>query len=260
MDHGIRLNRPGTMIYVCIPAHNESATIGVLLWKTRKVLGEFGRDYRIVVYDDASTDDTQEVLGRYRRALPLTILQSEQRIGYGRSVEALLSHVIDVAPYPKRDSAVVLQGDFTENPEDVVGLVKVLEGGADIVAGQVEANAPPYPSSMKWARRVASTFLRGVVARAPVSDPMAGLRAYRVIVLKKAFRDMEDRVIPTEGWAANVELLGVLAPHARRIAEAPLRLRYDLQARPSRFRPVKTLLSLARLGGSVWSPQRSGAT
>jgi len=250
------------MIYVCIPAHSEAATIGVLLWKIRKVLGEFGRDYRIVVHDDASTDDTRAVLERYRRALPLTILRSDDQHGYGRSVEALLRHVIDASPYPKRDCAVVLQGDFTENPEDVVGLVKVLEGGADIVAGQVEPNTLPYPSGMKWARIVASTFLRRVVARAPVSDPLAGLRAYRVIVLKKAFRDMDeqDRVIRAEGWAANVELLGVLAPHARRIAEAPLSLRYDLQARPSRFRPVKTLLSLARLGGSVWSPRGSEAT
>ncbi|NIQ52029.1 MAG: glycosyltransferase, partial [Gemmatimonadetes bacterium] len=54
------------MIYVCIPTHNEASTIGVLLWKTRNVLGEFGRDYRLVVHDDASTDETAEVLQRYR--------------------------------------------------------------------------------------------------------------------------------------------------------------------------------------------------
>ena len=74
------------MIYVCIPAHNEATTIGVLLWKVRKVLGEFRRDYRIVVHDDASSDDTAEVLQRYRRSLPLTILRSDTRIGYGKSV------------------------------------------------------------------------------------------------------------------------------------------------------------------------------
>jgi hypothetical protein len=87
-----------------------------------------------------------------------------------------------------------------------------------------------------------------------VSDPLSGLRAYRVIVLKKALRDRrtDDPLLLTDGWAANVELLGKLAPHARRIAEAPLDLRYDLQVRPSRFKPGKTLLSLARLRG-LWS-------
>ncbi|NJD19369.1 MAG: glycosyltransferase, partial [Gemmatimonadetes bacterium] len=119
------------MIYICIPAHDEAATVGVLMWKLRRVLGEFGRDYRIVVHDDASSDGTDQVLARYRRSLPLTILRSGTRIGYGASVDRLLRHVVDEAPYPKRDCAVVLQADFTERPEDVVTLVKTLEGGAD---------------------------------------------------------------------------------------------------------------------------------
>lgn len=243
------------MIYICIPAHDEATTIGVLLWKTRKVLGEFGRDYRVVVHDDASTDGTLDVLERYRRALPLTVLRTETRLGYGRSVEILLRHVADESTYPKRDAVVVLQGDFTESPQDVVTLVKVLEGGADIVAGCVAANGAAGPRGVKVARWVAGLVLRSVVRRAPVSDPLSGMRAYRVIVLKKVLREQpaERPLIRTDGWAANVELLGLLAPHARRIAETPLALRYDLQARPSRFRPVKTLMSLARLPGSVWS-------
>lgn len=243
------------MIYVCIPAHNEARTIGVLLWKTRNVLGEFGRDYRVVVHDDASDDETADVLQRYRRSLPLTILRSEDRIGYGRSVEVLLRHVLAEAAYPKRDCAVVMQGDFTESPTDVVSLVKVLEGGADIVAGAVSPDGPSHAKAMRLARWASRTFLRGVVHGAPVSDPLAGQRAYRVIVLKKAFGDRaaDDRLIQSEGWAANVELLGRLAPHARRIGEAPLELRCDLRQRPSRFQPVKTFMSLARLPRSLWS-------
>lgn len=244
------------MIYVCIPAHNEAATVGVLAWKVRKALGEFGRDYRIVVLDDASTDDTAEVLARYRRKLPLTVLRSEERIGYGRAVERLLRHVVDVADYPKRDCAVVLQGDFTENPDDVVSLVKVFEGGADIVAGCIDTTSARPPRAMRVVRSVARLALRRVYGRAPVSDPLTGLRAYRVIVLKKAFRDRPEDMplLASDGWASNLELLVALAPHARRIGEAPLTLRYGLRTRPSRFRPVQTLLSLFRLRGiSTWS-------
>ena len=242
------------MIYICIPAHDEAATVGVLMWKLRRVLGEFGRDYRIVVHDDASTDGTGEVLARYRRSLPLTILSSRERLGYAGSVDRLLRHVVAEAPYPKRDCAVVLQGDFTERPEDVVTLVKILEGGADIVAGSPPPHAPALPRTMRLARTVARWILRGSLKEAPVSDPLSGLRAYRVIVLKKALRDIpEDRpVVRTDGWAANLELLRLLAPHARRVAEAPLQMRYDLQVRRSRFHPVRTLLSLTRLRGGVW--------
>lgn len=242
------------LIYVCIPAHNEAATIGVLLWKVRKVIGEFGRDYKIVVLDDASTDDSAEVLARYRRMLPLTVLHSEEPLGYAGSVERLLRHVVDEAPYPKRDCAVVLQGDFTENPEDVVGLVKVLEGGADIVAGALGSEVDGMSRSVRWVRRAARIAVGGALGRAPVSDPLSGLRAYRVIVLKKALRELSDAqpLLRTDGWAANLELLGLLAPHARRIEEAPLTPRYHLRIRASRFRPVQTLLSLARLRGTSW--------
>ena len=243
------------VIYVCVPAHNESDTIGVLLWKVGKVLGEFDRDYRIVVHDDASTDDTNEVLSRYRRALPLTVLKSDEQLGYSGSVEQLLRWVVKEAPYPKRDCAVVLQGDFTENPEDIIGLVKVLEGGADIVAGAVDPGANDLPRGPRLVRRFARTFLRGVFGKSPVSDPLVGLRAYRVIVLRKALRDLPTttRFVETDGWASNVEWLGKLAPHARRIAEAPLALRYDLQTRESRFQAFGTFMALARLRGArLW--------
>lgn len=243
------------LIYVCIPAHNEAATVGVLLWKVRRVLGEFGRPYKVLVLDDASTDDTSEVLTRYRRSLPLTIIRSDERLGYARSVERLLREAADTAPYPKRDCAVVLQGDFTERPEDVVGLVKVLEGGADIVAGVLSSPLEPLPRPLRIARRFARLALGRTWKQAPVSDPVSGMRAYRIIVLKKAFRDLPEgqSVVAGEGWAANVELLRFLTPHARRVAEAPLELRYDLQVRPSRFQWWQTLVSLARLRrGGPW--------
>ncbi len=159
------------MIYVCIPTHNEATTLGVLLWKTRKVLDEFDRPFVLVVHDDASTDDTPEVLERYKRALPadgapLGGAESDT----GAPSRRLLRHVQDVAPYPKRDCAVVMQADFTEDPQDVVSLVKILEGGADIVAGSAAESEQPQPSGVKLARRLARRALppsRGSARRSP---------------------------------------------------------------------------------------------
>jgi glycosyltransferase involved in cell wall biosynthesis len=262
---GVRLStlRPlRIVIYVCVPAHNESRTIGVLLWKVRKVLGEFDRPYRVVVHEDGSTDDTAEVLARYSRSLPLTVLRSDEQLGYAASVDRLLRYVVNDAPYPKRDCAVVLQGDFTEDPQDLVGLVKVLEGGADIVAGCATDSSGPVPRSVRLIGRLSRLALGKVLDDSPVSDPLNGFRAYRVIVLKKAFRDRPESepLVSSEGWAANLELLGALAPHARRIGEAPLDRRYEFRARPSRLRAWRTLRALARLrGGSWWSELDAGA-
>jgi len=249
------------VIYITIPAHNEESTIGVLLWKIRNVMGEFGRDYEILVLDDASTDGTSEVLRRYRRSLPLRVFSSEARLGYSGALERLIREAIDRAPYPKRDAIVTIQGDFTEHPENLVSLVKTLEGGADVVAGSLNEVEGGAPWPFRVARWVAPRLLKKSLEACPVSDPFSGFRIYRVIVLKKALRDLgEAPLIRMRGWAGNVELLDLAVHHARRVEEISLGLRYDIRTRRSRFRTIPTLRELNRIRGKVdWTPEKEVA-
>jgi glycosyltransferase involved in cell wall biosynthesis len=241
------------VIYICIPAKDEEQTLGVLLWKIRKVMREFDRDYRVLVLDDASADGTPAVLQRYAKVLPLTRLRTDEPLGYARSLERLIKEAVAQSDYPKRDAVVTLQGDFTEDPADVVSLVKALEGGADIVAGAVKDEHKALPSPIRWGRRLAPWVLGRTHRAAPTSDPLTGFRAYRVIVLKKMLREAGDRpLLSSDGWAANVELLGLAAPHARRIEESPLELRYHLHARDSRFKVFRALRELAKVRGIEW--------
>lgn len=239
------------MIYVCIPAHNEERTIGVLLWKIRRVMREFGRDYVVRVHDDASTDGTAEVLGRYAQILPISVERSETRLGYAGGLESLIRGAARESAYPKRDVVVTLQGDFTEGPEHIIPLAKAIEGGADLVAGEATSIGEP-PRSVRFSSWAAPILLGKTLRSAPVPDPLCGMRAYRVIVLRKALRDRERPLIRKQGWAANVELLRELAPHARRLSHVPVEVRYDLRQRSSRHRPWGTLRSLAGLRSVEW--------
>jgi dolichol-phosphate mannosyltransferase len=242
------------VIYICIPARDEERTIGVLLWKIRKVMRDFGRDYRIIALDDASSDGTSQALQRYTKVVPLTRLRSDEPLGYARALDRLLREAVAQSAYPKRDTVVTLQGDLTEDPADILPLVKALEGGADIVAGAVRDEEKRLPSDVRWVRRLAPWVVGRAYRSAPTSDPLTGFRAYRVIVLKKMLRVAGDGpLLKSDGWAANVELLGLAAPHARRIEEAPLELRYHLHTRPSRIRPLRVLKDLLSVRGTVWS-------
>jgi glycosyltransferase involved in cell wall biosynthesis len=244
------------VIYICIPVHNEEATIGVLLWKTRKVMAEFGRDYRVLVLDDASTDGTAEVVQRYTTVIPISFFRSGERLGYPKALDRLLRKAVAEAPYPKRDAVVTLQGDFSDDPADIVSLVKALEGGADVVAGVPAGMDGTEPRTLRLARWTAGWLLRGTLRDSPVSDPFSGLRAYRVVCLKKTLREMDETpLLDQPGWAGNLQLLGAVAPHARRFAEASTESRPVPRARESRFRAIAAIQDLMKVRGSVdWRP------
>ena len=61
------------MLYICLPSHNEAATVGVLLWRIRKVFQDYSREYEVLVYDDASTDATRDTLEPYAKVMPLFV-------------------------------------------------------------------------------------------------------------------------------------------------------------------------------------------
>jgi glycosyltransferase involved in cell wall biosynthesis len=248
------------LIYIAIPAHNEEKAVGVLLWKLRKVMAGFGRDYRVLVLDDASTDGSASVVERYAGYVPLTLIRSPQRLGHGPALERLLRTAVELAPYPKRDVVVTLQGDFTEDPDDLVSLVKAIEGGADLVAGSLDPTRERPPGPVRLARRLARWVLGRGARRAPVADPLSGFRAYRVVVLKKALRELAEGepLLSGDGWSANVELLHRTAIHARRIEEVPYRVRYAHRTRASRFRVFQALQGLLPLRRTGWALREEG--
>ena len=238
------------MVYICIPCRDEDRTIGVLLWKIRAVMAELGRDYEVIVFDDASQDGTSALLKKYRRVLPLTVLSSRRPVGYGPAVEALLRDAAGRVRYPKRDAIVTMQADFTDDPEHLAPLLKTFEGGVDIVAGEggAEAADRPPPRTVRLARWLGRIALGRPKAGSPGGSRLRGFRAYRAVVLRKALGVAGDRpLVSTGGWAANAELLQTLAPFARRTALVRIEPRYDIRWRRSRVRVLTTVREILRL-------------
>lgn len=236
------------MIYICIPAYDEAATVGVVLWKIRQVMEDFPRDYEMLVLDDASTDGTQEVLAPYARVLPLTIFRNESRAGYAASLERLIREAVGRASHPRRDVVVTLQADFTEAPEDIPALVKRIEGGADVVEAAITEHHVAVPRLVRWSRRSLPWLFRSSALPEGLKDPLSGFRAYRVAVLKRALAERNgDPLLSAAGWAANVELLMAVAPHARRTEATEVAYRFDRRRRPTRFKPWLTAVDVWNL-------------
>jgi len=226
------------MIYVCIPVHDEARTVGLVLWKVRQVFTEFPREYQILACDDASTDDSAEVLARYARVLPLTVVTHAARRGYAASLEELLRLALRRTDRPRRDSAITIHADFRHTPETMEDMARRLESGADLVVGEVTRETGDDPRALRWARRWAPRLLR----QAGVRDTTSGFLALRLVVLRQALRQAGDgALLATDGWCANAELVARIAPHARRVESVATTARYDLRQRPSRVRAVALL-------------------
>jgi hypothetical protein len=226
------------LIYICIPTHNEQQTVGVVLWKLRQVLTEFPRDYQLLVADDASTDKTLDVLEPYTRVLPLTVIRSEKRQGWAASTEMLLREAVRRSEYPKRDVVITLQADFSEEPEDVVALIKRMEAGADVVVG-VKVSTSKEPRVRRLARTLSRFFARRHSWPEGVATPFDGYRAYRLYAVKHAMEDRQgQRLIRYEGWAGQAELLRAVLPHARRVEALEVEDRTDRLQRPRREKPL----------------------
>lgn len=238
------------MIYICIPSFNEGTTIGVLLWRIRRVFQNYSREYEILVYDDGSTDETGEVLAPYADIAPLTVLRGESRKGYAHALDTLAREASRRTKYPRRDAMVVMQGDFTDQPELLPDLVKRFEGGVDVVIG--ERSAKGQPAAVRKLRGLSQWAMRLSAGSTGLVDPFASYRLYRISLIRELLKnDAAKPLAKTDGWAANLELLLATLPLARRAERVEVASRYDLRVRDSRIRPFADAMALYRFGRTV---------
>lgn len=245
------------MLYICIPAYNEAPTIGVLLWRLRRVLQEASREYEVIVFNDGSTDSTEETLKPYQDVLPLTILGGAEHIGYAGAVDALLRAVAERTRYPRRDAVITLQADFTDQPEIIPELIKRFEGGADLVVveGRPPADAPIPVRRLRKVAAWAAKFARADAASG-VTDPFGAMRLYRISLLRDLLKRSGTKPVVTgSGWVANLELLRRAAPFARRIETIASDQRFDVRTRESRVRVWPDGLALFRARIARGGPQ-----
>ncbi len=206
------------MIYVCVTARNNARTVGLLLWKIRQVFGQMNRECQLLVADDGSSDETPDVLQRYQRALPLTVL-TRTRPGPGGCYAALLEEAVRRSDRPRRDAAVLIPGDFSVSPDGLTDLLRRLESGADLAIGEAPL---PRPWARRLVRRLTPWLLRPGIRVPGVADFLSGCLAVRLVAARAVLRERTEALLDADGTAGRAELVARLAGAARQMAAVPL--------------------------------------
>jgi dolichol-phosphate mannosyltransferase len=234
-------------IFVGLPAFNEEIAIERLLLKLQSVAALLPRSLRIVVYNDGSTDRTAEIATAWMDRLPITVIGEATNRGLGAGVRSLIRYVLQNAS--ETDVLVIMDCDDTHDPDQIRTMIAALDQGCDvIIASRYRAGATVR--GVPLLRRItavgAMVLMKSMHPIPGALDYTCGYRAYRVALLQKAWSRFGENLIENRGFSCMAELLVKLSTLHPKVAEVPLRLRYDLKPTCSKMHVGDNVLQLLK--------------
>jgi dolichol-phosphate mannosyltransferase len=230
------------MLYLVLPAYNEERDIAALLTRVQEFMPELKLEYKVLVVNDGSTDNTLAVANSFAATIPLEVLDHGTNKGLGQAILTGLRRANELAT--DEDVIVSMDADNTHNPQLMEAMVKCLDSGKDIViASRYEAGGKEI--GLSYSRHVFSrgaSLLLGFFFPIPgAKDYTCGYRAFRGEMLHRAFAAYRDRLIEERGFTCMAEILIKMGKLSARVGEVPLVLRYDLKSGKSKMKVFRTI-------------------
>jgi dolichol-phosphate mannosyltransferase len=162
-------------VAVVIPAHNEAEVIAPTVGAVAAALDAAGRDYEIVVVDDASTDGTAQVVEKLAAQNPrIRVYRSHYTNGFGFAVRSGLE-VFD------GDAVAIVMGDGSDDPNDLVRYFELIDEGYDCAFGSrflPGSKVRSYPAIKLVINRIVNFGIR-LLFRHGYNDTTNAFKAYR---------------------------------------------------------------------------------
>jgi len=188
-----------------IPAFNEEESIINIVQETRKHVD------RVIVVDDSSRDNTQE-LARRSGAI---VLQHSKNRGVGAAMITGIEYIKKLKP----DIVVTLDADGQHKPEDIPRITHPIKvGRADCVLGSrfLQGRLRNISLTKHLGNRF-FTFITSILAGLKLTDTQTGLRALN----RKALLALDLR----SEFTYTQEMILILCHKGYRVVEVPIRVR-----------------------------------
>ena len=165
---------------VVMPAQNEEGSVGRTVAGVVEVLEREAVDYEVVVVNDDSEDSTEAVVAAMGEENPrVRVHRSHNERGFGNAIRAGL----DVY---SGDAVAIVMADASDDPEDLVRYLRLLEEGYDCAFGSrfvAGAKVHDYPRLKYYVNRLANQFIR-ILFRHQYNDTTNAFKAYRREVIE----------------------------------------------------------------------------
>lgn len=194
-------------IYIIVPAHNEEGRIHRVLKETL----DLGFS-KIVVVNDASTDNTKSIVSSYDGVLLINHLIN---LGPGGATQT----GIDYALSKGADYIATMDGDYQHDPKDLIKLIdKITKSGSDLVIGSRFIGQNSIPLIRRVYNKIGNliTFL---LTGKMISDSQSGLKIFKSTLAKEI--DLESN-----GFEFCIELIKIAISKNSKIEEIPIKVRY----------------------------------
>jgi len=195
-------------ILVCVPAFNEAKNISDIVSRSKKYADE------VLVYDDGSTDDTQQIA----LSAGATVIRSPENKGYGIAIRSLFQ----AAKQKGADIMVTLDSDGQHDPDQIPPLIETVKQGFDLVIGSRFLRTDDKDRVPKYRSFGIKTITKLTQAASfrGLTDSQSGFRAYNSNALSK-INLFED------GMAVSTEILLRAGEKKLSVAEVPITVSYD---------------------------------
>ena len=175
---------------VLIPTYNESENIEDLIITIKRLDPSF----LILVIDDSSPDGTSEIVKKLQKKFKnIMLIVRPGKMGLGTAIRDGFKFLSSLANRP--DHVIVMDADFSHNPNDIPRFLKYAEKGYDIIVGSRYIRGGEikgWPSSRiiisKIANKIAKTFIR-----LPVNDFTSGFRCYSMKYILKTAPNLKSQ-------------------------------------------------------------------
>jgi dolichyl-phosphate beta-glucosyltransferase len=225
---------------VIVPAYNERARIGATLRDLSKALAGLAPSWEIRVVDDGSSDDTAAIVERAAATDGRIVLQREPHRGKGAAVRAGMLASTGTLRF-------MCDADLSMPPREIQRFIDAVPATSDVAIASRElpgAVRIGEPHLRHWMGRgfnwlVRTTTLPGI------QDTQCGFKMFSASAAEAIFPR-----VTTDGWAFDIEVLGLARQLGLRVLEIPVEWHYGAVSRVS---PVRDTVRMTR---ELWAIRR----